>query len=96
MSIFVTLETTVKQNVWDRFKVFLEENLQNVRGFNGALNVSILFNEETNGFLIHEEWLSQDHHQDYLRAITDNGIMAQLLTYLENPPKVSYYSKQVI
>ncbi len=96
MSVTVTIQAELKENVYEEFKGFLEKNLPNVRGFSGALNVSVLFNRQTNNFLIHEEWMSELHHRDYINAISQNGIMAQLVSFFKKDPLICYYYKEGI
>jgi quinol monooxygenase YgiN len=96
MSVWVTLEMTVRDGAYSELHPFLEEKLPAVRGFNGALSVSILFDPETNRLLIFEEWKSRDHHQAYLQAITENGVMEQLLSFMTSPPDVQYYERLMI
>ena len=93
MSVFVSLETKVKPGQFEKLKPFLDANLPRVRGFAGALNVQIHHNEETEDFLIFEEWQSREHHQAYIDFISRNGVMAELVGFLVAPPAVKYYSR---
>ncbi|WP_420548382.1 putative quinol monooxygenase [Curvivirga sp.] len=96
MPVTVTIHAEVKSDIYQDLQIFLEENLPNVRGFKGALNVSVFFNSETNNFLIHEEWLSKADHQEYLKFITENGVMAQLASFFIDTPAINYYSKAAL
>jgi len=96
MSIWVTLELVVQDGAYDDLQVFLEAKLPAVRGFEGALSVSILFAEETSKLLILEEWKTRSHHQAYIASITDNGVMEQLLSFMDGPPDVQYYERVAI
>ena len=96
MTIWVTLEMTVQDGAFEALSDFLEANLPNVRGFDGALSVTLYYDEETRAFLIHEEWMSREHHQAYLAFIQERGVMAELLGFMESPPSVTYYSKLVM
>ncbi len=96
MRVTVTIQAAVKQGLYEKLEKFLTENLSNVRGFNGALNVSVLFNQQTNDFLIYEEWLSEEHHQAYIKAISDNGILDQLAAFFDDAPVIKYYQKEDI
>ncbi len=91
MGIFVSLDTTVKDGKFADFEAFLKENLPNVRRFEGALSVDILYDEETRALKIFEEWKSRQHHGAYLDFISSNGVMEQLVAYLDKPPSVQYY-----
>ena len=93
MSIWVTLEMTVNQGDYDLLSDFLATNLPNTRGFDGAEMVTLFYSRETRALLIQEEWLSVDHHKAYLKFIQDNGVMGELLSFMETPPKVRYYEK---
>lgn len=92
-SVTVLLEAKVKPETKKEFLKFLDENLPNVRGFKGARNVTILHNETTMTLAIYEEWQSKDHHQNYIKFITENGVMAKLASFLDTPPSVKYFNK---
>ena len=96
MSVLVTLKATVKPNQFEKLVPFLEDNLPRVRSFPGALNVSILYDRESDGFLIYEEWLTRKHHQDYIAFISENGVLQQLASFLTTAPDVGYYERLVI
>lgn len=96
MSIRVTLEMTVRDGQYEALVPFLEQNLPRVRGFDGALSVTLFYDPETRGFLIFEEWLSREHHGAYIAAITENGVMDQLLGFMDGPPEVRYYKRMVL
>ena len=96
MSIWVSLETKVKKGSYEKLVPFLQQNLPKVRGFEGALSVSIFYDKGTENFLIFEEWLSQQHHQNYIKFISENGVMNQLVSFMEGPPEVKYYGKLTI
>lgn len=96
MSIWVTLEMSVIDGAYANLEPFLEKNLPAVRGFDGALAVSILFDDESGKLLIFEEWKTRQHHQAYISAITQNGIMKQLLSFMTGPPDVQYYERVMI
>ncbi|WP_424966481.1 putative quinol monooxygenase [Dinoroseobacter sp. S375] len=96
MTIWVTLEMTVKPGAFDALSTFLRANLANVRGFDGALSVTLYHDAETRAFLIHEEWLNRDHHAAYLAFIEERGVMAELLSFMEGPPEVTYYDRLVM
>ncbi len=46
MTITVTLQMKIKEARYAGLKQFLQANLPNVRGFSGALNVSVYYNTE--------------------------------------------------
>lgn len=96
MSIWVTLDMTVKAGAFDALSAFLQENLPNVRGFEGALQVNLFFDPDTRAFLLHEEWVSKAHHQAYLAFIQNAGVMDALLAFMEGAPEVNYYDRLVM
>ena len=96
MRVTVTIQAKVKTAFFEKLEAFLAENLSNVRGFPGALNVSILFNKQTHDFLIYEEWLSERHHQAYIQAISENGVLDLLASFFEDAPVIKYYQKEDI
>ena len=96
MSTMVVLESATDPAKLDGFMPFLEQNLPNVRGFDGCLSVSILHNQETNGFLIYEEWKSEEHHKAYIDAITQSGVLQQLASFLTHAPSIKYFARQPI
>ena len=96
MSLRVTLVCQVLPGQFSSLKLFLAENLPNVRSFDGCMGVIVYFNDESNDLLLEEEWLSQAQHGAYLKAITENGIMGKLASFLTGPPEIGYFSKQMI
>ncbi|OBY25725.1 antibiotic biosynthesis monooxygenase [Leisingera sp. JC1] len=96
MSIWVTLEMEVAKGKFGELEPFLAERLPAVRGFDGALSVTVYYDEETRSLLIAEEWLSKAHHASYIQAISENGVMAQLVSFMTAPPKVQYFKRLVI
>lgn len=96
MTIWVTLEMTVRDGAFAALSTFLEENLPSVRGFDGALSVTLYYDPQTRAFLIHEEWMSREHHQAYLAFIEERGVMTTLLSFMEGPPDVTYYDRLVM
>ena len=96
MSIWVTLKMTVQAGAFEELTAFLRANLPNVRGFDGALSVTLYYDPDSRAFLLHEEWISREHHQAYLGFIEEKGVMAALLAYMEGPPTVTYYEKLVM
>ncbi len=96
MSTWVTLKMKVAENAYSRLETFLKEKLPAVRGFDGALSVSLFYNSETRDFLILEEWVSQTRHQAYIKSIMDNGVMEQLLSFMEGQPEVTYHDRLVM
>jgi quinol monooxygenase YgiN len=93
MTYRVLLESTAKTETIDSLFPFLAQNLPNVRSFKGCLNVTVLFDKETNQMMFDEEWKSKEEHQAYIAFIESNGVLADLASYLEGPPKINYYEK---
>ncbi len=56
--------------------------------------VSILFDPTQEEMLIDEDWTSVEEHKAYIRFITENGIMEELVTYFLAPPVVKYFTPQ--
>jgi len=96
MSIWVTLEMGVKAGAYESLSVFLNEKLPAVRSFEGAMSVSVLFDDQTNRLLLLEEWKSKPHHQAYIAAISTNGVMEQLLAFMTGAPKVKHFQRVMI
>jgi quinol monooxygenase YgiN len=96
MTYRVLLESTAKPETIDSLFTFLEENLPNVRSFKGCLNVTVLFDEQTNQMMFDEEWKSKENHQAYIAFIESNGILADLAGFLDGPPRISYYKRMDI
>jgi quinol monooxygenase YgiN len=89
----VIIESTVKDGVIDRLLPFLATNLPNVRGFPGCLKVTVLINKESGTMIFDEEWLSVDDHKKYINTISGNGVMDQLVSFLESPPDIYYLDR---
>lgn len=90
----VTLLCQIKPNQFSALEQFLQQNLQNVRGFAGCLSVDIFFNRDLGQMLIDEYWLSVEHHQQYLAFIDKAGVLAQLRSFLQQDPDIRYFSLQ--
>jgi quinol monooxygenase YgiN len=93
MSIRVFIESGIKKSELDKLLPFLEANLPNVRGFPGCLNVTVLLNKESGKLVFDEEWLTTAHHQEYIKFITNNGVMDELGSFLESPPEIKYLDR---
>lgn len=93
MTIRVTLNCQVKPDQFEKLTPFLEENLPNVRGFEGNRQVNVLYDKFNCEMLLDEEWLSVESHQAYLRAIDSNGVLDQLSAFLMGPPLIKYFQK---
>jgi len=96
MSVWVTLQMQVKDGQYEALEPFLAEKLPLVRGFEGALSVTVYFDAPTNMMLIVEEWKSKDHHAAYMEAITENGVLMQLASFMTALPTVTYYARLAI
>jgi len=93
MSIRVTLNCQVKPEQYETLIPFLEENLPNVRGFKGNMQVCVLYDKENCEMLLDEEWLSIENHQAYLKFIDGNGVLSKLSAFLNAPPQIKYFRR---
>jgi len=93
MSVRVTLNCQIKPDQFQSLLPFLEDNLPNVRGFKGNMQVSVLFDEQNNEMLLDEEWLTADSHKTYLHLIQENGVLEKLGSFLRAPPVIKYFDK---
>ncbi len=93
MSIRVTISCQVKPDQFQALLPFLEDNLPNVRGFKGNVQVRVLFDEKNNEMLLDEEWLTVESHQAYLSFISKNGVLGELGSFLCSPPNIKYFDK---
>lgn len=89
----VIIESTVKEGTQESLLFFLETNLPNVRGFMGCLNVTVFLDKKSRKMIFDEEWLSVEAHQEYINAIASNGIMSELVSFLEAPPVIKYLDR---
>lgn len=96
MSVWVTLAMQVKDGQYEDLEPFLVEKLPLVRGFDGALSVTVYFETTTNEMLIVEEWKSKEHHTTYMAAISENGVLEQLASFMTALPTVTYYTRLAI
>ncbi|WP_421781782.1 hypothetical protein [Kiloniella litopenaei] len=94
MPIKVTLNCQLNAEKTDELIIFLQQNLPNVRNFHGNKRVEIFFDRAKQEMLIDEDWKSVEDHQKYIKYITDNGIMANLISYFLEPPSVKYFNYQ--
>jgi quinol monooxygenase YgiN len=93
MGIKVVIESTVKKDVLEALLPFLENNLPKVRGFIGCLNVMVFLDHQSRKMIFDEEWLSIDAHQKYIHTITGNGVLEELVSFLESPPDITYLDR---
>jgi quinol monooxygenase YgiN len=96
MSIWVTLNMTANRGTEAELNAFLEAKLPAVRGFEGALSVTVFGNDENRELLIVEEWKSRQHHEAYIAAITENGVMNDLVSFMTGPPAVRYFDRRAM
>jgi len=87
----VILTFQAKAETKKEFLGFLEENVPNVRAFEGCSRVNVYFNNTSNEMIITENWKSKQHHRKYIKAISENGIMKELISYLDKEPTIKYY-----
>jgi len=93
MSVKVTLNCFIKENQFEMMKPFLVENLPNVRNFDGCMSVKVLLNQEASQMLLDEEWVSIEHHKQYIAFIASNGVLEQLGAFLEEAPVIEYFNE---
>ncbi len=89
----VIVESTMKQGVLDRVLQFLEANLPNTRSFSGCMNVTVFIDQKSGKMIFDEEWISVDDHKEYINAIAGNGVMDELVSFLESPPEIKYLDR---
>jgi len=87
----VSLEFKVKADKVTSLMAFLDRNLANVRNFEGCSQVKVYYNPTTHQMLFDEVWESVEHHQKYLGFITENGVMAELGSFLSTEPEIKYF-----
>lgn len=87
----VILTSRIRVSNTNALQSFLQQNLPNIRGFNGCFSVEVLLNKEERNMVFFEEWESEEHHRKYIDFIVENGVMEQLNSFLTGPPSVDYY-----
>ncbi|GEM_PF-656394 len=87
----VILEFKVKADKVASLMAFLDKNLANVRNFEGCSQVNVYYNPTINQMIFDEMWESVEHHQKYLGFITENGVMAELASFLSSEPEIKYF-----
>ena len=92
----VILTSQIRASNTDGLQSFLQQNLPNVRRFNGCFSVEVLLNKEENKMVFFEEWESKEHHRNYIDFIVENGVMEQLNSFLTGPPSVDYYERLTV
>jgi len=91
MTTTLHINTAVIPRQIDKLTDFLKLNLPNTRAANGCLSVRVKFNADTNQMVIDEVWTSIDDHQAYVEKISQNGVMDELLAFLDGEPSMTYY-----
>ena len=89
----VVITSKVNESSVDALMVFLAENLANVRSFSGCHQVDVFFNKDTHVMVFDECWQTVEHHKQYIQAITDSGVLAELASFLTGPPKIDYFDR---
>jgi quinol monooxygenase YgiN len=89
----VIIESTIKEGVRDKLLPFLKANLPNVRGFAGCLNVTVYLDEKLRKMIFSEDWLSVEDHKRYISAISENGVLGELVAFLESAPEIKYLDR---
>ena len=89
-TVRVLLESTIKAGQSTSAISFIQQNLPNVRSFEGCLQINILFDKDQRTMLFDEIWSSPEHHQRYIESISKSGVMTTLVGFLEAPPSVKY------
>ena len=87
----VILVLQVKTNTKKEFMKFLDENIPNVIAFEGCKKLEVFFNEEINEMIISETWTNKDAHQKYIDFISNNGVMEELISFLDEKPSIKYF-----
>jgi quinol monooxygenase YgiN len=87
----VMLMLMVKPESKNEFIGFLHENVPNVRAFEGCCDVKLYFDDTTNEMIISEDWVSKEHHGKYIKFISENGVMENLISFLKDRPSIKYY-----
>jgi quinol monooxygenase YgiN len=93
MSKKVIIESTVREGILDSLLPFLRTNLPKVRGFMGCSNVTVFIDKESRKLVLDEEWFSVEAHQEYINTISSNGVMGELVSFLEAPPEIKYLDR---
>ena len=91
MSIKVVLNLSVQKSLKEDFLLFLDENLPNVRSFDGCKHIKVYFNEESLNMAIDEFWENKEKHQKYIEFIKKNGVMQKLQSYLSKDVDLNYF-----
>lgn len=93
MSKKVIIQSTVKKGAMDKLLPFLQDKLPAVRGFKGCMNVTVFLDKKSGVMVFDEEWLSTDAHQAYINTIAQNGVLEELVSYIEAPPEIKYLDR---
>ena len=93
MNVRVNLQCVVNVKKHAQLMLFLQQNLPNVRSFDGCVSVDAYFSSDDKDMLLEEEWLSVEHHQRYIGFISENGVMQSLRDFLIVDPTISYFEK---
>ncbi|MDC1161883.1 antibiotic biosynthesis monooxygenase [Tenacibaculum sp.] len=87
----VILEFKVKTEKVNELIIFLENNLENVRNFEGCSQLQVYYNADDEKMIIDEIWKSVGHHQKYLNFISENGVMIELTSFLASELEIKYF-----
>lgn len=96
MSVRVNLNCHLKPDNVAVLLPFLEQNLANVRQFEGCISVVVYFDKAKTEMLLEEEWLSIEHHKAYIKHIEASGVFADLAAFLASEPTINYFYKEKV
>ena len=60
------------------------------------MSVTVYFDKARTEMLLEEEWISIEHHQNYIRHIEINGVLGELAEFLSSDPTIKCFDKSDI
>jgi len=93
MAVNVSIKAKILVERKTELLQFLKVNLPNVRNFPGCNKVEVFFTENGDDLLLWEVWENIPQHQEYIKFITGNGVMTELISFFGNEPVISYFLK---
>jgi quinol monooxygenase YgiN len=94
MPIMVILEGRAKPEAVDRLKAALPGVFPDTRAYDGCRGITAYINADDGRTIVFVEyWETKAHHERYLAWRTETGVIARLVSMLQEPPSIRYFDQ---
>lgn len=93
MSVLVQLEARARPESVTEMSDALAKLLPQTRAYDGCIDIHAYLNEDGQTFVFVGHWASKAHYERYFAWREETGVLAQLLSYLAEPPGIRYFDR---